>query len=204
ASLRTETPSTRTSPSLGARIPPMIRLAVVLPAPFGPRSATISPGWTWNETSSSANVPSKLRERRVTSITLRAYERYELAFDVGGRRHSLASRSHGVGTRLLLHGRRAARRLPLLQRRWIGAHVPGRAALGRAILHVAERGRHVRSRRLRGLQRRARCHPGGPRDDARGPRWRGPRRAGAVGDRWPEHACRRPRDTAPFDHPHHA
>src|SRR6184192_4165438 len=110
ASLRTETPSTRTSPSLGARIP----LAVVFPAPFGPRSATISPGWTWNETSSSANVPSKLRERRVTSITLRAYERYELAFDVGGRRHSLAPRSHGVGTRLLLHGRRALGPLPRL------------------------------------------------------------------------------------------
>src|SRR5437868_13535824 len=80
ASLRTETPSTRTSPSLGARIPPMVRLAVVLPAPFGPRSATISPGCTSNETSSSAIVPSNRRVRWRTSITHRAYERYELAF----------------------------------------------------------------------------------------------------------------------------
>ena len=58
----------------------MIRLAVVLPAPFGPSSATISPGCTWNDTSSSAMVPSKRRVRCRTSITLRAYERYEIAF----------------------------------------------------------------------------------------------------------------------------
>src|SRR5256885_789667 len=40
-SVRTEMPSTSTSPSLGARMPAMIRLAVVLPAPFGPSSATV-------------------------------------------------------------------------------------------------------------------------------------------------------------------
>ena len=58
----------------------MIRLAVVFPAPFGPRSATISPGCTSNDTSSRAMVPSKRRVRCRTSITVRAYERYELAF----------------------------------------------------------------------------------------------------------------------------
>src|SRR5919204_1691870 len=72
-SSRTETPSTKTSPSLGARIPPMMRLAVVLPAPLGPRSATISPGWTAKLTCSSATRWSNRRVTSRTSITVRAY-----------------------------------------------------------------------------------------------------------------------------------
>src|SRR5688572_31301794 len=72
-SARTEIPSTSTSPSLGARIPAMMRLAVVLPAPFGPRSATISPGSTRNETWSSATVRPNERDRSRTSIMKRAY-----------------------------------------------------------------------------------------------------------------------------------
>src|SRR5206468_6376017 len=133
ASLRTEMPSTRTSPSLGARIPPMIRLAVVLPAPFGPRSATISPGWTWKDTSSTACVPSKRRVRRVTSITLRAYVRYELAFGAGGRRHSIAARAHRFSTRPLLHGGRVVGALP-------------RCPQLRSHPRLSRRGRHRRDR----------------------------------------------------------
>ena len=51
----------------------MIRLAVVFPAPFGPRSATISPGLTWNEASESATMPSNLRVTPRTSIIDQAY-----------------------------------------------------------------------------------------------------------------------------------
>ena len=51
----------------------MIRLAVVFPAPLGPRSATISPGSTRNETWSSAVVRPKEREMSRTSIIERAY-----------------------------------------------------------------------------------------------------------------------------------
>src|SRR6266550_2579807 len=142
ASLRTEMPSTRTSPWLGARMPPMIRLAVVLPAPLGPRSATISPGWTWNETSSSASVPSNRRVSWRTSITLRAYERYELAFVEGGRR-TLASRAHGDGARPLLHGGRALGTL-------------SRPPQLRSDARLSRRGRHCRDRVDRAGRARAR------------------------------------------------
>src|SRR5438132_12758687 len=145
ASLRTEMPSTKTSPSLGARIPPMIRLAVVLPAPFGPRSPTISPGGTWKDTSSRASVPAKRAVRRVTSITLRAYVRYELAFDAGGRRHSLAPRAPRYSTRPLLHGGGVVGALP-------------RCSQLRCHPRLSRRGRHRRDR----VDRAGHPRPPGP------------------------------------------
>jgi hypothetical protein len=36
-------PSTLTSPEVGVRSPSMVSIAVDLPAPFGPSSATVSP-----------------------------------------------------------------------------------------------------------------------------------------------------------------
>ena len=40
-----------TRPAVGARKPVIIRIVVVLPAPFGPRKPKTSPSSTWNETS---------------------------------------------------------------------------------------------------------------------------------------------------------
>ena len=51
----------------------MIRLAVVFPAPFGPRSATISPGSTVNEACESAASAPNCRVTSRTSIIVRAY-----------------------------------------------------------------------------------------------------------------------------------
>ena len=47
-------PSIRTWPVVGFRIPARDRSVVVLPAPLGPMSPTISPFDTWNDRSSTA------------------------------------------------------------------------------------------------------------------------------------------------------
>ncbi len=65
---RTKTPATRTSPSLGARIPVTILLIVVFPVPFGLRSATISPAPTVKVASMKAVSRPKRRETPQTSI----------------------------------------------------------------------------------------------------------------------------------------
>ncbi len=49
-------PATRASPALGKSSPESIFSVVVFPAPFGPRNATISPGCTSKETSSTART----------------------------------------------------------------------------------------------------------------------------------------------------
>ena len=41
---KTSKPQTRTVPEVAGRKPVMIRIVVVLPAPFGPRKPSISPG----------------------------------------------------------------------------------------------------------------------------------------------------------------
>ena len=46
----------RSSPRSGVRSPSTHSIVVVLPAPFGPIRPKISPGWTSNETSSTATV----------------------------------------------------------------------------------------------------------------------------------------------------
>ena len=46
----TSSPLKFTTPALGAICPVAMRKLVVLPAPFGPRSPTISPGLTANDT----------------------------------------------------------------------------------------------------------------------------------------------------------
>ena len=56
-------PSTRTSPEEGSINPASMRRVVVLPAPFGPSSAKISPGTRSKETSSTASRASKRRVR---------------------------------------------------------------------------------------------------------------------------------------------
>ena len=47
-------PSTRTVPLVGGKMPSSMRMVVVLPAPFGPRKPTISPGATSRLTPSTA------------------------------------------------------------------------------------------------------------------------------------------------------
>src|SRR5438876_8483931 len=54
-------PSTRIRPRSGRRMPLSSRIVVVLPAPFGPSSATTSPGSTRNVTPSRARSPPKAR-----------------------------------------------------------------------------------------------------------------------------------------------
>src|SRR5687768_11485305 len=57
-----------TSPASGSRMPMIMRTNVVLPAPFGPRSARISPGATSIETRSTAVTVAK---RLVTEVAER-------------------------------------------------------------------------------------------------------------------------------------
>jgi hypothetical protein len=54
-------PATLTSPALGCRSPESIFSVVVLPAPFGPRKPTRSPGSTWKSMPSTALTSSYLR-----------------------------------------------------------------------------------------------------------------------------------------------
>ena len=49
-----EMPSSKISPSSAARIPVIILIVVVFPAPFGPRKPKISPLFTVSETESTA------------------------------------------------------------------------------------------------------------------------------------------------------
>src|SRR5947208_2219885 len=50
-------PAKRISPLRGATSPAIVLRSVVLPAPFAPMSATISPGRTWSETPWRASTP---------------------------------------------------------------------------------------------------------------------------------------------------
>jgi hypothetical protein len=55
-------PSISTVPVVGCSTPSIMLIVVVFPAPFGPNRPTISPGFTVNESSSSATVePNILR-----------------------------------------------------------------------------------------------------------------------------------------------
>ena len=56
-------------PSVGSSTPRIMLIVVVLPAPFGPSSPTISPGDTWNETPSTAFNGPKDLARRSTART---------------------------------------------------------------------------------------------------------------------------------------
>src|SRR5205823_3428841 len=58
----------RTSPASGARRPTTQWKLVVLPAPFGPRRPTTSPGATENETSSTTRRPRKLLHRPLAFV----------------------------------------------------------------------------------------------------------------------------------------
>src|SRR5919202_3399698 len=63
------TPAIVTDPLVGAINPASIRIVVVLPAPFGPSSATISDCATSNVTSSTTVREPKRRVRAVAAIT---------------------------------------------------------------------------------------------------------------------------------------
>jgi hypothetical protein len=52
----TSQPSIDTLPEVGSSTPSTMLIVVVLPAPLGPKSPTISPRATRNETSSTATV----------------------------------------------------------------------------------------------------------------------------------------------------
>src|SRR5690554_1302975 len=59
-------PNRRAVPSVGCMRPSMVLMAVVLPAPLGPSTASTSPGRAWMDTSSSATTSPK---RLVTLIS---------------------------------------------------------------------------------------------------------------------------------------
>src|SRR6185369_6774463 len=61
-------PSMRTRPEVGLSSPAMIRIVVVLPAPFGPRKPWISPGATSRLTPSTAVKPPYFLTRLSTRI----------------------------------------------------------------------------------------------------------------------------------------
>ena len=75
------TPSIEMRPAVGRINPASIRMVVVLPAPFGPSSATISPPWTDSDTSRTATRASNIRDRR-SAMSLAA------AFTAAGYRTS--------------------------------------------------------------------------------------------------------------------
>src|SRR5271166_6721387 len=56
-------------PAVGSSTPRIMLIVVVLPAPFGPKSPTISPGETWNETPSTALTAPKALARFLTDST---------------------------------------------------------------------------------------------------------------------------------------
>src|SRR5690606_126830 len=55
-------------PEVGARKPVSIFMVVDLPAPLGPRKPSTSPGWTWNDRSSTAVCCAKRLVRFLISI----------------------------------------------------------------------------------------------------------------------------------------
>src|SRR3982751_1854404 len=61
---RTATPLTATVPDVGARSPASMRSSVVLPAPFGPKSARHSPASSRRSTPSTTRWPPNSRVRR--------------------------------------------------------------------------------------------------------------------------------------------
>src|SRR4249919_2746287 len=62
-------PSIRISPASGGNSPEIMETVVVLPAPFGPSTARISPGAIVNETSLTATrPPNVLRRPRISSM----------------------------------------------------------------------------------------------------------------------------------------
>src|SRR5436309_15137887 len=63
------TPSIVTEPDVGSINPASIRIVVVLPAPFGPSSATISPRATSNVMASTTRRAPKRRVSRAAEIT---------------------------------------------------------------------------------------------------------------------------------------
>src|SRR4051812_34279331 len=93
ASSVTSTPPTRTLPEVGSDSPAMIRMVVVLPAPFGPRKPKISPGRTESERSFTAmNSPYFLVRLRI-SITGAGYYRLGgKTFLSGNRKSRMAER----------------------------------------------------------------------------------------------------------------
>src|SRR5687767_6920322 len=70
----------RMLPPPGRRIPAIARSVVVLPAPLGPTSPTISPGFASNERSWTATASPYRLEKPATSITTAEYstERVQL------------------------------------------------------------------------------------------------------------------------------
>ena len=65
---KTSNPSTRTVPLVAGMKPVMIRMVVVLPAPFGPRNPRIWPGTAVNDTSCTATRSPYRLLRCATSI----------------------------------------------------------------------------------------------------------------------------------------
>src|SRR5262245_7757330 len=82
-------PATRTVPLVGARSVVMILMAVLLPAPFGPRNPKHSPSATWTLTSSTARTGSALRAPRARGPRPPAYTLTRLRTSMIGRSMAL-------------------------------------------------------------------------------------------------------------------
>src|SRR5690606_22948590 len=90
-------PFQRTSPASGVTIPKTVRIAVVLPAPFGPRSPTTRPGGTVKDTeSSTCRSPNRTDRPDTSSGTALIGVRGPSEVGGKGQRRSTTSTRHGI------------------------------------------------------------------------------------------------------------
>src|SRR5688572_27341487 len=86
-SARTSMPLTRTVPAVGRERPAMMRMVVVLPAPFGPRKPKISPAAASRVSRSTAvKSPYLFVRSRISIIRTAGYHRPGATFRVGSRK----------------------------------------------------------------------------------------------------------------------
>ena len=81
----TGTPQRNAAPLSACVSPARMRIVVDLPAPFGPRNPTISPGRTLNETSATARCAPNVLFRRRTSIAGTALSESPLGIEKKGK-----------------------------------------------------------------------------------------------------------------------
>src|SRR4051794_1001233 len=98
----TRSPCQRTEPASGSSTPRMMRIVVVLPAPFGPTKPNSCPGSTVNDSPSSATTSPYRRARSATSSIPKGIAGAAALAPAGAERG-------GVNRRLLRHRLRLGR-----------------------------------------------------------------------------------------------
>src|SRR5476649_1977749 len=173
--VRSMTPSNSTAPSSGLVLPVIISIIVVLPAPFGPMMARISPGasvsdrllMAWkpsNETCTPSRY-SSAEVARVSMTFMRSLRRVRFADAV------FARRTYGIG--------RHALRLPRLPPGIEGADDPLRQQQRYQDEHRAQHEQPIRRQRTRGEYGLCIVDDDGAE--------RGPNQRAAAADRDPDH-----------------